>query len=396
MHVAHLALLITSFATADMLGPDMSVVPNKTSEESFDEFVTRHTSSKPLTYNYCVADLPEPALEPIGVLQSVHVVFRHGDRSPIASLPQNNVDWYDCGAPAQELVFTGLGHIPVSTSVRLPLRDDMWKGDCGFGQLTTRGYTQLQELGTALKNRYNSAFPNKIELGDIRVRSTDVPRTLQSLQALLSKFVEVPPGTFFNLSMIPKTLDHFAPPGFTCPKLTALVKSSPDAFKDFKSVTGDLQKTVSSSLHLSVSLKGEELYDIFQCSKCHDKPLPINEQTFKTITNLGEWWSFLLFDPSRVEEYSLRVGGIWNEIIANMNNGGKVHLYSSHDTTIMALLAGLQSVPKVPWPPFRSQLIFEHWIQNSVSTIRIVYNNQVVSTVPKSEFESKFHFGNTC
>ncbi|CAD6992511.1 unnamed protein product [Ceratitis capitata] len=91
--------------------------------------------------------LPESALK--GKLIFSHVLFRHGDRTPIEPYPT-----------------------------------DPWKNreywPVGWGELTNIGKNQHYELGKWLRQRYNALLNETYSENEVYVRSTDVDRTLAS------------------------------------------------------------------------------------------------------------------------------------------------------------------------------------------------------------------------
>lgn len=88
-------------------------------------------------------------------------VIRHGERAPRYALPESSYEWPE-----------------------------------GLRQLTAKGIRQEFELGTKLRGLYIDKFkllPSRYRPGTIRVRSTDIDRTLMSAQSFLMGLY--PPGT---------------------------------------------------------------------------------------------------------------------------------------------------------------------------------------------------------
>ena len=88
-------------------------------------------------------------------LRLVHLLFRHGDRTPISPYPKDP--------------YRNVSNWPV-----------------GFGQLTSKGKMQHYELGKWIRNRYKQFLSQDYRENEILVRSTDVDRTLMSAQATLA------------------------------------------------------------------------------------------------------------------------------------------------------------------------------------------------------------------
>eukprot|EP00959_Pyramimonas_sp_CCMP1952_P140926 2949738-Pyramimonas_sp.AAC.1 len=161
-------------------------------------------------FPYCQADFPQNeqydafphALGPTHTLSMVQVIVRHGDRTPIAPLPYNrDVEW-NCDLPnrrAEHSDIFDLGYAPgpakgtrltLATALSdilnavgngdagsmlyneaaylIPGADEhpfaarFWNGNCTSGQLTSRGFQQLQNIGAALREIYVGASPMEL------------------------------------------------------------------------------------------------------------------------------------------------------------------------------------------------------------------------------------------
>ncbi|XP_019789724.1 prostatic acid phosphatase isoform X5 [Tursiops truncatus] len=87
-------------------------------------------------------------------LRFVTLVFRHGDRSPIETFPND------------------------------PIKESSWPQ--GFGQLTQLGMEQHYELGQYIRKRYEKFLNKSYKHEQVFVRSTDIDRALMSAMTSLA------------------------------------------------------------------------------------------------------------------------------------------------------------------------------------------------------------------
>jgi hypothetical protein len=89
-------------------------------------------------------------------LELLQIVFRHGDRTPTKTYPN---DIYN---------------------------ESTWEKYGGMGQLTQRGMRQHYEYGVYLRKRYAKFLNEHFSVQKVTIRSTDYDRTIMSGQSLLA------------------------------------------------------------------------------------------------------------------------------------------------------------------------------------------------------------------
>mmetsp|Transcript_25932 Transcript_25932/g.40707 ORF Transcript_25932/g.40707 Transcript_25932/m.40707 type:complete len:464 (-) Transcript_25932:113-1504(-) len=123
-------------------------------------------------------------------LQQVLVIHRHGDRSPIT--PLKDEDFWQTQLP-QSHVLEGIAK---GTTLIRPPEGNPIHGAHGrgpFGQLTMMGVLQMASLGERLREELTGTLfteERPLHPNRIRIMSTDFHRTIQSVQALLTGLFE--------------------------------------------------------------------------------------------------------------------------------------------------------------------------------------------------------------
>jgi len=355
------------------------------------------------------SDLPFPCEAPLTIplpgstfltthrLLGVHVVTRHGDRSPESPLPLFPVDW-NCSDSYEMLGIRG-----VTTLFRkrfLPHAYDILTGSCSVGQLTSRGILQHYTLGQNLARKYRRDIPFLISpvRGDILIRSTNVDRTIQSAQMNLAGFFN---GTeigndLYDLWIWPGAGDALLPPTIqaVCPAVQKLnTWGNPN-------IPSILQKysALISEAHLIFNITPElfpmiALNDGTICRFCHNSTYPLPGTVSKEfVLNLYNFFSEILSTTYQVGTdllsapliYEL-LGTQWLSAVKNQRkslDGPKYCLWSAHDATLGFLLAGLNLTyfdgNFLMEPPFAAHLELELWQSSTDNSyvIGLSYNGQ--------------------
>lgn len=93
-------------------------------------------------------------------LELVQIVFRHGERTPVLTYPND------------------------------PYQESHWKDYGGFGQLTQAGMLRHYNYGQYLRSRYSNFLNSNYSRERVLAMSTDYDRTLMSAYSLLSSLYQ--------------------------------------------------------------------------------------------------------------------------------------------------------------------------------------------------------------
>jgi len=340
-------------------------------------------------YNYCQAPGVVPSIETDGyTLQFVQAISRHGDRSPTQTLlptPGDNVAW-DCSL--NQLIITSNDTylsepIPGRLYRKLYINDRelLYPGNCALGQLTTLGLQQTVTLGQQLKSLYVDQYnflPTEYDNDVFYIRSTDVPRTVQSAQG---QFLGMYPPTASDesIEIIPintmdENVDDMTPNYVTCPNLETvwdeLTNSS--QWAQHEAEYQPLQQKLQTIFETTETLGYQELFDALMARKCHNLPFPngITVEILDQILNASNWeQSFLYNDPIAGP---LGAGQFLQELVDAIDAfilGQSIPiyiLYSGHDSTLAPLLGNL-GVYDDNWPPYVSNMQIELWLDDDAT-----------------------------
>ncbi|XP_004625075.1 prostatic acid phosphatase [Octodon degus] len=300
-------------------------------------------------------------------LKFVTVVFRHGDRSPIETFPND------------------------------PIEESAWPD--GFGQLTQRGMKQHYELGAYLRKRYGKFLNESYKHEQVYIRSTDVDRTLMSAMVNLAALFPPLGTSMWN----PKLLWQPIPvhtvavsedrllylPFRNCPRFQELQSETlkSEEFQKRIQPYKDFMKTLPT---LS-GFQGQDLfgiwskvYDPLYCEGIHNFTLPswATMETMTTLRELSELSLLSLYGIHKQKEKSRLQGGVLiNEILNHMKSATqqekykKFVMYSAHDTTVSGLQMALD-VYNGMLPPYASCHLMELYLEEGKYFVEMYYRNE--------------------
>ncbi|EGC31876.1 hypothetical protein DICPUDRAFT_82266 [Dictyostelium purpureum] len=355
-------------------------------------------SQKP---NYCQANLPKPSLNTNGLsLEMVQVLLRHGDRTPLYSNLSPDMSIWDCDlgwfmSPSFENIPGPITDINrLYRKVYMPNREFL-PGNCSKGQLTSLGFAQHIQLGQTLRELYVDKYqllPNQYtqDQTKIWVRSTDVPRTLQSAQAHLTGLFPPQPTNgepipVININTMDPDFENMQPNNRLCPVISMMeynATKTPE-YQEFIKNTTQLKTQIMNALGVK-SFPAYGWYsfmDLFYSLQCHDLPLPpgITQEMVDGAYEAALWdytykFSFPMYSR-------LGMSTFLEELLENIGNyiqntdDTKYYLFSGHDTTIGAIanLFGLLG----EWPSYASHIEMELWSNSNKNYfLQFKYNGE--------------------
>lgn len=300
-----------------------------------------------------------------GELVYIHVLFRHGDRTPIDPYPTD------------------------------PYKDPSnWP--TGFGQLTNAGKKRHYELGKWLRQRYAGVLNDTYSREDIFVRSTDVDRTLMSASANLAGLFPPVGKDIWNTDLlwqpIPIHTEHEKHDKILAMKKSCAAYDSElervkhsDDFRTFNAKYKSVYQYLTENSGRKVNDVSGAAY-IYGC-------LSIEEKNNKT---LPEWTKSVYPEPLKfisarsfqTSTYTrplarLKAGPLIKEILERCQskiNGTLKHkrimtIYSAHDTTVSSTLNTLKLFDPPHSPPFAACIMFELRVFKNEHYLTIVYKN---------------------
>jgi hypothetical protein len=349
-----------------------------------------------------------PSTKPINVprgtkkLLRAQVVFRHGERAPLAPLDRDSEV-----SDAWESLVTSTSaraDVPSGTSRESP----RWAG-----LLTERGRETCRRLGRDVIRRrlikelklVSGDFDEAMARGEVRVRATVAPRCAASARAVARGAWPDGRDVEANVSIEvrEKALETMFPkPGNACEALNVFFDGQREkelaeddtifarrGFETLRKLRDAMTRERPEGRPAGLS----HVWDPLQCRVSHGLALPrgVSVDDVGELTRLMERRYFDAF--TRADAKRLIGTSLLREIADEMTRESpvKLTLYAGHDSTIIALFAALDE-PAFgslrEWPRVCSALIFETWRMNDDTIgVRAVYNGETIKLTETSRRE---------
>ena len=347
----------------------------------------------------------------------VHILIRHGDRSPMNGIPSYPNSKINCQLhPARfphprlhdfsnKMSQVTLDGASSSAAKRLGLFPN--HKYCEGAQLTGTGTIQQILNGEFLQQVYMSQWGLFSPHGyDVLVKSTDYSRTYQSAVALLFGLLPKLDMSKMKIHVVPNTqlcsTQFLNSPMCKCmaaKKLQKVVQSEYAKRTHNNSLHAAIRGEVATLLNVRSSRLPwiAAIVDVVLGDVCHKEELPCFPQTGKCLNwpLIGKMWQFLDYNGREQNENSLAniklqrllMHPLMVEIsqrLANVTRGiapRRFVLYSGHDTTVMPLAVAL-GIHDGIWPPYATRLVIELYSKHSVASnkrkyyVRVLFNGQ--------------------
>lgn len=314
-------------------------------------------------------------------LKMVQVVFRHGARSPLKPLPQEDqqVEWKPqlIEAPPQtqlDYTVTNLAggpkpHSPFDSQYR----ETTLKGGMFAGQLTKVGMEQMFALGERLRKNYVEDIPflsptfNPLE---VFIRSTNIYRNLESTRCLLAGLFQRQKEGPVVIHTDEASSEVLYPNYQYCWNLQKRTRGRRQAASLQPGISEDLKKVkegmgIASSdevdfLVLLDNMAAEQVHNLPSCPTLKRFAWMIEQRAVDTASYILQW--------EDREGLQMAVGPFLHILESNLlkvvdpatppSKTRKLYLYAAHDVTLMPLLMTL-GIFDHKWPPFAVDLTME-------------------------------------
>lgn len=331
-------------------------------------------------------------------LKLVQVLFRHGARTPLRSIPDvMEAQWVPTlldPPPHTHInyVVTDLQGGPRPPApVEDSYRKNLLTGGSYPGQLTTVGMQQLYELGKRLRRRYieESDFLNAtFSPAEVYVRSTNIVRTIESAKCLIAGLFQQKQKEIVPIVTSEAESEILYPNYHGCKLLKTLGSHRWAESATLPDIAADLQ-SIQSALGIAAHQRVDFILirDDMVARETHGLPCPPALDTWRnTVEQRAVDMICHVFEPSKKENLQLCVGPLLHTLVDNIEAklqgtssepNRRLFLYSVHDTTLMPCLMAL-GIFDMRWPPYAADITVElhQKKQTNESFVKVSYTGQ--------------------
>ncbi|XP_037645046.1 lysophosphatidic acid phosphatase type 6 [Sebastes umbrosus] len=331
-------------------------------------------------------------------LKLVQVLFRHGARTPLKSIPDvMEVQWVPTllEPPAHTHIDYEVTDLQGGPRPPAPVEESYRKniltGGTYPGQLTTVGMQQLYELGKRLRKRYieeSHFLSSTFSPAEVYVRSTNIVRTIESAKCLVAGLFQQKQKETVPILTTESGSEILYPNYHGC-KLLKILGSHrwaesatlPDIAADLQSI--QIALGIAAHQHIDFIL----IRDDMVARETHGLPCPSVLDTWRNkVEQRAVDMMCHVFEPSKRENLQLCVGPVLHTFLSNIEEklhgtssepNRKLFLYSAHDTTLIPILMAL-GIFDMKWPPYAADITLElhQHRQTNKSFVKVSYVDQ--------------------
>ncbi|XP_035532012.1 lysophosphatidic acid phosphatase type 6 [Morone saxatilis] len=312
-------------------------------------------------------------------LKLVQVLFRHGARTPLKSIPDvMEAQWVPTllEPPAHTHINYVVTDLQGGPKPPAPVEDSYRKniltGGTFPGQLTAVGMQQVYELGKRLRRKYieeSHFLSSTFNPAEVYVRSTNIVRTIESAKCLVAGLFQQKQKEIVPILTTDAESEILYPNYNGCKVLKifgshrwAESSTLPDIAADLQSIQSALG--IAAHQHVDFIL----IRDDMVARETHGLPCPPVLDTWRsTVEQRAVDMICHVYEPSKSENLQLCVGPLLHTMLANIDQklqgtssepDRKLFLYSAHDTTLIPCLMAL-GVFDMRWPPYAADITLE-------------------------------------
>ncbi|CAI9739241.1 Lysophosphatidic acid phosphatase type 6 [Octopus vulgaris] len=346
---------------------------------------------------------PPPGL----VLKKALVIFRHGARTPILTIPNieqasYTTNLFMTGMPFAEFDYNVVdeangGPQPYSAT-EASYRPVILKGGAISAQLTSLGHYQTYSLGLSLRKDYiekHKLISSELKNEEIFLKSTNITRTIKSLCSVLSGLygpIEIRKVAPISIPVASDNNEVLIPKPSLCPNLLhyhMLAQKVAYCQSDMLYDRLKIEKVLGiDSFNTKERIKWIEARDDLVARKVHGLPIPNQLEPFMNViekhatTLLYKSLCGLEKDDRRIATV-LSCGKAIDLFLQHLgpdskDSNYKLYLYSCHDSSLCAIL-GAFDIFDYKWPPFAADLRIELYEdKKSHKFVKVSYLNKDV------------------
>lgn len=336
-------------------------------------------------------------------LKMVQVVYRHGARSPLKPLPQDQAEWnlQLLEVPPQtefDYTVTNLAGGPKPYSpYDSRYSETVLKGGMFAGQLTSVGMQQMFALGEELRKSYVEDIPflsPTFKPLEVFIRSTNICRNLESTRCLLAGLFQSQKEGPVVIYTDEASSEVLYPNYENCWSLQERTRGRRQAASLQPGISEDLQ-TVKEEMGLVDDDEVDflSLFDNMAAEQAHSLPSCPALRTFsRMIEQRAVEMALYVIQREDRESLQMAVGPFLHILEGNLldfvdtatppGKTRKLYLFAVHDMTLIPLLIAL-GIFDQKWPSFAVHLTMELYQHQESKEwfVRLYYRGQ--EQVPK-------------